>query len=166
MLRQNVYGMKNVSCYNYAVFPRGRRSQLFFSRYPGDGEAGLAEVSARTFTEIHREQLFEVRVRHPRSLPRCDILKIDVEGSEYEILANMNLTGVSIIVLEFQFAEIRDAIKRLLAADFILEEESNYPWEDILTDGKYRRDLAGDYYGLLKFANRRVNKLVKFGVTS
>lgn len=161
MLTENVRGIDNIICHNAAVFSGTAERALYFSRYAGDGESGLAAVMSRTFAEIQLERTFEVQVVHPASLPGCDVLKVDVEGSEFEILANMDLSGVSIILLEFQFAEVRDNIKDLLAADFTLEHESNYPWDRLLPNSGYRKELAGDFYGLLRFSSRHVNKLKK-----
>jgi FkbM family methyltransferase len=53
-----------------------------------------------------------------RDLPACDLLKIDTEGSEVEILRNMNLDGVDMILLEFHSGEDGRTLKAMLAPAF------------------------------------------------
>lgn len=161
ILEENVGSLPNVHCHNAAVYPSGERTVRFVSRYAGDGEAGIASVMSATFSDMRESNFVEVPVVQPCDLPPADVIKLDVEGSEYEILANMKVGEASLILLEFQFARTRDAIKRLLAGDFTLEKETAEPWDAILDWPAYREDLAGDEYGLLMFSNRRQNRLLK-----
>jgi FkbM family methyltransferase len=165
LLEENVQGLSNVHCHNVAIYPADQATIPFFSRWAGDGEAGIASIMASTFASISPEHLVDVKTLQPGALPQADVIKLDVEGSEYHILSGMNVTLASLILLEFQFSRIRNAIKLLLANDFVLEQEISEPWEDILQYADYRKDLAGDCYGLLKFANRRTNRLTKLAST-
>jgi len=166
-LVQNVGSLPNVVCHDQAVYPDAASHQMFYSRYPGDGESGLVAYIGRTFESLPQDRLVPVPTIHPRDLPRCDVVKIDVEGGEASILENMDLTGVSLILLEYQDLENRRSIERRLQPDFVCEFEDSFPWTRILPGTEYRKDLAGNSYGHLFFANKRTNRLRKLaGVES
>jgi FkbM family methyltransferase len=153
MLRRNVGARPNVRLRNVAVYPSATDRITYFARYDGDGQAGVAERMADTFTEIASERTFPVDAIHPSALPAADVVKLDVEGSEAEILAHMDLTGTGLIVLEYQNDANRTAIKaQLAAAGFALDYEDAYPWADLLRSGVYRPDLAGDHWGRMFFS--------------
>lgn len=153
MLVRNVEGLSNVTCHNFAVYP-GEKNELFYSRYPGDGEAGLVTFASKKFETMHQDNIFEVPALHPRDLPKCDVVKLDVEGAEYDILRNMDLQGVSVILLEYHNDKDKYNIKELLKSDFSLEYEDSC---DYAPEFKCR----GDHFGRLFFANKYRNKLRK-----
>jgi FkbM family methyltransferase len=161
ILVRNVAALSNVHCHNAAIYPGADRNQLFYGRYVGDGEAGLLVVLRDTFANLPADGAVMVSVVDPRDLPRCDVMKLDVEGAEARILEAADVSHVSTIVLEYQNAENRLAIERLLGGDFILEHEDRHPWTPLLTDRSYRQDLRGNHFGHLTFANRRHNRLEK-----
>jgi FkbM family methyltransferase len=161
MLVDNVRGLTNVTCHNTAVYPTDREREPFWSRYGGDGESGLVAYMGKTFADLSRDNVCEVPVLHPRELPQCDVIKADVEGAEAPILMNMNLEQVSLILLEYQNDENRNALKERLSREFILDREDSFEWDALLPESKYRKDLSGDHYGRLFFSNRKSNKLRK-----
>ena len=162
LLLRNTAGLANVTCVNNAVYPSQREREPFFSRYAGDGESGLAAVVSKIFANLPGELIFEVPVLHPDRLPPADILKLDTEGAEVSILSAMDLSPVSLILLQYHFGQDRDQLKRLLQADFLLEYEDNLEWGALMTHTEYRRDLAGDTYGQLCFVNQRLQKLSRY----
>ncbi len=159
MLTRNVAGLSNIVCHNVAVYPCERERDLFWTRYPGDGESGLVTYMAETFENLLQGSIFEVPILHPRDLPQCDVIKVDVEGAETAILKNMNLEQVSLILLEYQNKENRDSIKELLSSDFTLVHEDSMRWDDLLPNLKYKECLRGNYYGRMFFRNSNANKL-------
>jgi FkbM family methyltransferase len=161
MLTSNVSFLPNVACHNVAVSPSGKENEPFFSRYVGDGEAGLVTYLEETFERMPHEKILSVSVCHPKDLPECDVIKIDVEGAEAAILENMNLDHVSLILLEYQYDKNRISIMRLLKDNFTLERENRFEWKRHLPASGYRRDLQGDYFGHLFFINRKWNRLEK-----
>jgi FkbM family methyltransferase len=161
LLTSNVEALNNVTCYNAAVSPTEEKRALFFSRYAGDGESGLVTYLEKTFEQFPPEETFTVPVLHPEQLPACDILKIDVEGAEAAILGNIDLSNVSVILLEYQNRENQLRIKALLEADFLLEYEDCFEWDALLPNPRYRSNLRGDIYGHLFFVNKRRNRLRK-----
>lgn len=163
MLRRNIASLANVKAYNVAVYPTDRDKVTFFARFDGDGEAGLAECMARTFSEIPRELTFPVPAMHPGTLPPADIVKLDVEGAESEILRHMDVSRIELVLLEYQDDSNRFAIKRLLSASFTLEYEDTFPWDKLLGHSGYRPELAGNHYGRMFFANRHPGRLRKLG---
>jgi hypothetical protein len=152
-----------IELYNVAVYPIDRDQAMFFARYDGDGQAGLADHMARTFVQIPDEQTFSVAVLHPRALPPADVVKLDVEGAESEILRYMDLSKVALILLEYQDDANRLAIKNLLVKDFTLEDEDSFAWDGLLAGSAYRPDLAGNHYGHMFFSNRHLGRLRKIG---
>jgi lipopolysaccharide transport system permease protein len=159
LLVSNIGNLPNVTCYNVAVYPSEKEQEPLYSRYPGDGEAGLVVYLGKMFAKLPEDGIVSVRVLHPKYLPPCDIIKIDTEGAEPEILGNMNLHGVSMILMEYHYAEHRDRIKDMLAGQFDLAYERNYEWGALLDGTGYRQDLKDDFYGQLCFVNRETGKL-------
>jgi FkbM family methyltransferase len=162
VLATNVEAMPNVTCHNFAVYPSEKESELFWSRFAGDAEAGLVADISKVFKNLAEENITEARVLHPRKLPKADIVKLDVEGAEALILGEMNLQEVSLILLEYHNAENRDAIKELLKNDFTLEYEETLARGNILPDSDYKQELRGNYTGKLFFASKRHNRLAKY----
>ena len=161
-LRDNVAGLSDVVLHNAAVYPTNQHKLPFFTRYDGDGESGLADCMAKTFVEaVPGSRTFFVDVVHPASLPAADVIKLDVEGAEAEILAQLPLGEVSLVLLEYQTNETRAAIKRQLAGEFVLEFEDAMPWDDLLGYAGYRAELAGNQYGRLFFSRRGQRRLRK-----
>jgi len=157
----NVGSLPNVLCHNQAVYPTENAHELFYSRYAGDGESGLVTCMTRTFEGLPQERTFSVPVIHPRALPKCDLLKIDVEGAEASILEHMDLIDVSMILLEYQDMGNRRRIEERLRADFTREFEDGMSWDDVLKGSEYRKDLAGNRFGHMFFATKHGNKLRK-----
>jgi FkbM family methyltransferase len=161
MLARNVATLPNVVLHNEAVFPGGETKRAFYSRYPGDGEAGLVEHVGKIFAVLDPAGSFDVPVVSPTGLPTCDVIKLDVEGAEADILEAMDVTAASLILLEYHSAENRRRIERKLSACFSCVHHDSSPWKPLLSRWPYHKELAGDRFGHLFFANRRANKLRK-----
>jgi FkbM family methyltransferase len=159
MLERNVAGLPNVTCHRQAVFPSEEPALAFYSRHAGDGEAGLVSSLSRKYQEMPADRTFPVPVVHPRSLPACDVLKLDVEGAEARILDGMDLERVSLLLLEYHHSDDREAILRKVAGTFVPVHEESYDWDRELPGSSFRRDLAGSRYGDLFLVNQRFNKL-------
>jgi hypothetical protein len=89
-----------------------------------------------------------------------------VEGAEADILEAMDLSGVSLVVLEYHSAANNRRIKARLAADFVCEHEDSAPWAPFLADPRFSRALANDHFGHLFFARKQGNKLRKVDVAA
>jgi FkbM family methyltransferase len=160
-LARNTAGHPNVRCVNAAVFPGGQNKASFFSRYAGDGEAGLLAYAGDTFREGVVEATFEVDVVAPSELPRADVIKLDIEGGEAEVLAALDLTGVSYVLGEFQNRRNRIAMQETLArAGFVAVRDEEAPWDPILDYKDYRADLKGDVYGHMFYQRKGQTRLV------
>jgi FkbM family methyltransferase len=158
MLERNVRAYEGISAVNVAVYPTSESRIAFSARYPGDGEAGVAQSVEATFGRVPRKRQFEVPALHPREVPPSDIVKIDAEGSEAEIVRHLDLSSTSLILLEFQTDENRGSIKSLLSEDFDLILEEAFPWSPLL-EGEYNPSLAGNHYGHLFFKAKSGCKL-------
>jgi FkbM family methyltransferase len=159
MLARNLAGLPNVTCHRQAVFPTVEPELAFYSRHAGDGEAGLVASLDRKYQVMPADRTFAVPVLHPRSLPACDVLKVDVEGAEARILESLDLERVSLILLEYHHSDDRQAILRKVAGTFLAVHEESYPWDAELPGSPFRKDLAGSRYGDLFLVNQRFNKL-------
>ena len=162
ILAANVESLSNVTCHNLAVYPSEKGSELFWSRYAGDGEAGIDDHVEEEFKGLSEASAREVAVIHPRSLPKADVIKLDVEGAESMILREMALQDVSLILLEYHTVKNRDFIKELLRDDFALEYEDGFRWGAALPGPghpEYKEEWENEYEGHLFFANRLRNKL-------
>src|SRR5438045_4468314 len=142
MLVRNLAGLPNVHCHRQAVFPREERGLAFFSRHAGDGEAGLVPALSRKYRVMAADKTFPVPILHPRALPPCDVLKVDVEGAEASILEGMDLERVSLLLLEYHHSDHRQAILQKVAGTFAPVHEESYPWDAELPGSSFRQDLA------------------------
>lgn len=159
MLTNNVRALDAVECVNAAVYPVDRSTIEFFSRYAGDGEAGVAECMRATFAPTEQGDIVEVPVVHPKDLRASDIVKLDVEGAEADILKHMDLSQASLVLLEYQNDANRAAIKALLDDSFELVSEDEFAWSDLLPGSGYRPSLKGDKFGHMFFCSRGTTKL-------
>ncbi len=159
-LKRNTAGHAGITCHNAALFPGARPREPFFSRYDGDGEAGLASYATDTFRSAVITAPFEVDVVDPARIASADIVKIDIEGGEADVLAHLDLSATSLILIEFQNRRNRLRIQETLGrANFeaLLDEEC--PWDPILDYRDYRQDLKGDIYGRMFYARRGQTRL-------
>src|SRR5690606_29494224 len=102
-LQRNTSQLPDVTCVRAAVYPSRQEKLWFYSRFAGDGEAGVVDVLQRIFNSLPEQEMVEVPVLHPADLPRADIVKIDTEGAEAAILEAMDLQPVSLIILQYHF---------------------------------------------------------------
>ena len=56
-----------------------------------------------------------VETLHPSELPKANVLKIDTEGSEWDILSRMSQINFDVILLEYHSEEFRRNIDALLS---------------------------------------------------
>jgi FkbM family methyltransferase len=161
ILKRNVAGYGQVQPFNAAIYPSDKAREAFFSRYAGDGEAGLLRYIGDTFRAGVIEPSFEVDIIRPEALGSADIVKIDIEGGEAEVLAALDLTKTALVLAEFQNRKARlsmQAVFRDHGFEAILDEEC--PWDPILDYMDYRRDLMGDIYGRMFYRRRGQARLV------
>lgn len=158
-LKRNTAGHTAITCHNAALFPGAKPREAFFSRYDGDGEAGLASYAGDTFTQSAIKPAFEVDVIDPARIASADIVKIDIEGGEADVLEHLDLSATSLVLIEFQNRRNRLRIRELMAGSFdaVLDEEA--PWDPILDYLDYRQDLAGDVYGRMFYVRRGQTRL-------
>ncbi len=158
-LKRNTAGHPAITCHNAALFPGARPREPFFSRYDGDGEAGLAVYAGDTFTTEAMRPAFEVDVIDPARIASADIVKIDIEGGEADVLEHLDLSATSLVLIEFQNRRSRLRIREVLGPAFeaLVDEES--PWDPILDYRDYRPDLAGDAYGRMFYQRRGQTRL-------
>ena len=160
-LTTNAGGRKDITLVNAALFPGGITKARFFSRYAGDGESTLEAYAADTFVEGAQGFSYDVDVVDPTKLPSPDVVKIDIEGGEGEVLANLDLSKTSLVLLEFQNGKNREMLRDTLARDFDLLHDEAYEWGPILGYEGYRQDLMGDVYGRIFAVRKGMTRLTK-----
>ena len=160
-LKQNTAGRSDIAIVNAALFPGGATRATFRSRFAGDGESGLAAYAGDTFVEDALVETYEVDVVDPASLPSPDVVKLDIEGGEGEVLAHLDLSRTSLVLLEFQNRKNREQIRATLAADFEMLHDEEYPWDDLLGYKGYRQDLKGDAWGRIFAVRKGVSRMTK-----
>lgn len=161
ILKRNLAGYGQVQPFNAAIYPSDKAREAFFSRYAGDGEAGLLRYIGDTFRAGVIEPSFEVDIIRPEALGSADIVKIDIEGGEAEVLAALDLTKTALVLAEFQNRKARHSMQAVFrdhGFEAILDEEC--PWDPILDYMDYRRDLMGDIYGRMFYRRRGQARLV------
>lgn len=161
-LKRNTAGNPRIHCHKAAIYPGGDKTATLHSRAAGDGEAGLAAYSGDTFRAGMERDSFEVDVVAPSALPKADIVKIDIEGGEATVLAALDLTGVSLVLGEFQNRRNREAMRATLEkAGFFAVSDEEAPWDPILDYKDYRQDLKGDVYGHMFYERKGQTKLTR-----
>jgi FkbM family methyltransferase len=162
LLQVNTRSYPMIRCHNLAVYPSTSGKVPFTSRYVGDGEAGIVEALADTFRQNDSDsrEFFQVPTLHPRELPSADIVKIDVEGSEADIVKHANFTSASLLLIEYQYLRNLNLIKAQLTSEFetILEDKFSYA-EIMVRNTPYKQSLANDYYGHLFLLRRGQTRL-------
>ncbi len=159
-LKRNTTSNPAIHCNNAAVFPGREKRAKFHSRFAGDGEAGLAAYSGDTFREGMPHDSYEVDVVSPDSLPKGDIVKLDIEGGEAAVLANLDLSATSLVLGEFQNRRNRLQMQATLEnAGFFAIRDEECPWDPILDYKDYRQDLKGDVYGHMFYERKGQTKL-------
>ena len=144
------------------MFPGTESKAEFFSRFAGDGEAGLLAYAGDTFRAGVLEATYEVDVIAPSALPKADIVKLDIEGGEGAVLAALDLSATSLVLGEFQNRRNRVDMQATLAkAGFIALRDEECPWDPILDYKDYRQDLKGDVYGLMFYERRGQTRLIR-----
>lgn len=161
-LKRNTAANPRIHCTNAAVFPGGETKAKFFSRFAGDGEAGLLAYAGDTFRAGVLEATYEVDVVAPSALPKADIVKLDIEGGEGAVLAALDLSATSLVLGEFQNRRNRTEMQATLAkSGFVAVRDEECPWDPILDYKDYRQDLKGDIYGLMFYERRGQTRLVR-----
>jgi FkbM family methyltransferase len=155
VLKENIKNYPMISCFHAAVTPY--QSGTLVHRGVNDGESALIDDARLTFNEetLNGLQSVHVPVMHPVSLPRADIVKLDVEGSEAAIILGREWSEVSLILIEFQTIRNLQLVKEHLKSEFTLIKEKWQPWNYLLDcQNVYRKDLLGDFYGTAFFLRR------------
>jgi hypothetical protein len=103
-----------------------------------------------------------VDVVAPSALPQADIVKLDIEGGEAAVLAALDLSGVSMVLGEFQNRRNREQMQATLkSAGFIAVSDEACPWDPILDYKDYRQDLKGDVYGHMFYERKGQTRLTR-----
>ncbi|MDX2201128.1 MAG: FkbM family methyltransferase [Hyphomicrobiaceae bacterium] len=159
-LERNTRRNARIHCTHAAVFPGPERKMRFFSRFPGDGEAGLEAYLHDTFNEGIAGEVHEVDVVAPADLPKADIVKLDIEGGEGAVLAALDLSATSLVLAEFQNRRNRTEMQaRLAAAGFVAVRDEEAPWDPILGYRDYNQGLAGDIFGHMFYERKGQTRL-------
>lgn len=161
LLKRNTAGRADITIVNAALFPGGQTRATFHSRFAGDGESGLAAYAGDTFVEGTMVETYEVDVVDPASLPSADVVKLDIEGGEGEVLAHLDLSKTSLVLLEFQNRKNREMIRSTLAAEFDLLHDEEFPWAELLGYEGYRPDLKGDVWGRIFAVRRNLTRMCR-----
>jgi FkbM family methyltransferase len=159
-LQRNTRSNPLIHANHAAVYPGGAKMMTFFSRFAGDGEAGLTAYMGDTFRQGLEGNRQEVNVADPANLPKADIVKLDIEGGESAVLAALDLSGTSLVLTEFQNRRNRTEMQATLAkAGFIAVRDEAAPWDPILDFKDYNQDLKGDIFGHMFYERKSQTKL-------
>ena len=116
-LERNVASLPNVSVHPIGLYSVDRQARL----YRGDDDLGKASVIRRP-VNLDESEPVELRAggawAADQGIERIDILKVDVEGSEVEVLQGLAglLPTVKVLFVEYDSRQARKALGRLLDA--------------------------------------------------
>lgn len=160
-LKRNTAGRADITPVNAALFPGGITRATFTSRFAGDGESTLLAYAADTFVPGAQTETYEVAVVDPSTLSSPDIVKIDIEGGEGDVLEAIDLSGTSLVLLEYQNRKNKLQLEKRLDGDFELLDAVEHPWGPLLGQGCYRPELEGDVYGRMFAARKDMTRMVR-----
>jgi FkbM family methyltransferase len=163
LLRQNTEPYPMIRCHHAAISSVGK-SAMLFNRGAGDGGAALMSTAAETYSveSMSAGESVSVPLAHPRDMPQADVVKIDVEGSEADIVLHRDWSSASLILLEFQIRRNLDLIQRHLEPEFALLEERALPWSEIMIGrnaNMFHESLRRDFYGTAFFLRREQTRM-------
>jgi FkbM family methyltransferase len=107
-LRRNTARFPNVTVHPCAVGLRGGMQSLFIS-----GHGSVCNSLDNSVIEVKTGIEIPVPVLDCRQVPKCDMLKIDIEGGEPEILRAMNAPAIQRVYVEFHSEADRKSIQAL-----------------------------------------------------
>jgi FkbM family methyltransferase len=116
-LEHNVAALPNVRVHPFGLYSADRQARL----YRGDDDLGKASVIRRG-VNLDASEPVELRAggawAADHAIDRIDILKVDVEGSEVEVLEGLAdlLPTVKVLFVEYDSRHARRALCRLLDA--------------------------------------------------
>lgn len=113
-LQKNTENRHSIKCINAAVGSRAENARLMYYGKSNRGQCGFYLTPEQI---EHGEQ---VQVISASTLPQAHIIKIDTEGSEVEILSDMNQQP-HVYLLEYHSPIKRKAINSILS-DYVLVE--------------------------------------------
>jgi FkbM family methyltransferase len=161
-LKRNTAANPRIQCTHAAVYPGGQATMPFFYRFAGDGEAGLSAYMGETFRNGADGRIVDVPVVAPATLPKADIVKLDIEGGEAAVLAALDLTGTALVLSEFQNRRNRQEMQAALAkAGFVAVRDDEAPWDPILGFNDYNQDLKGNIYGHMFYERQGQQRLTR-----
>lgn len=115
--------------YKLGFSDKERKSKLWgFSKAEGHENLTLPSIYKDVIRKIHKKEAESFKIQlttidkftKSESIERIDLLKVDTEGSEYEILkgAKNLIRNKKILVIQFEFNEM-NVISRVFLLDFI-----------------------------------------------
>lgn len=118
---KNVNFLPSVSLHEWGIGEPGWR--ILMNGENNLGEASLHPGGCRASTGKH------VEIRSPMTLPRADILKMDIEGSEIEVLGPLIREGreFAAVMIEYHNEELRRECDQLLSDYVIVRAEVAEP---------------------------------------
>lgn len=124
ILKKNIKANKLKNIYLFKGAIGSKNKFVEFEMYPGVSVIGAKDISMQKRPWVKCERIKKVKVKQITLEKLCkkmkireiDILKLDVEGSEYEILNSSKcvLRNTKRIVLEWHSKKLRDNCKRFL----------------------------------------------------
>ena len=164
LLKKNIKlnNLKNVYLFNCGILYKDGKKKLFLTPKPG-GEYSLYLKS--DYPEIIKVISLR-RVFEDNSIEFCHFLKIDAEGSEYEILKNLPsdyFKKIGIIALEYHDYivknELKNIIKLLIDTGFKLKViYEDYPKRGIIIAKKSKKSFILYLTNHLNYFISRIDK--------
>ena len=123
----------DIRIFNLALDRETKISRISLGMDRSSYERDLGEGK---FEEIHLKDVVEFL--NENSVPRIDLIKINIEGAEYDLLDKLLDSGLNGIItnIQIQFhdftpfaAERRDAIRKKLAETHVLRWDYPFVWE-------------------------------------
>lgn len=107
MLYKNNFGNKNVVCFNYAVVGNQDTTRTFYvNQKKNKGIHGFLAKKGRLEQTVKCCNINDII--HEYNINK---VKMDIEGSEYELLKVMNFENIKEMIIEYHFIYLKDKDK-------------------------------------------------------
>jgi FkbM family methyltransferase len=139
ILKENNIENKNVYCFNSAVVGNQDKERIFYvNQKQNKGIHGFLAKRGRLEQKVSCVNINDIIKEH-----NINKIKMDIEGSEYELLKSMNFDMIDEMVIEYHFIYLKDKDKskyneiiKLLKRNFKLveyKEDTKKAWTTIIS---------------------------------
>lgn len=144
-LLYNLQKYSKVRPHNFGVGEPGKR--IFSEGLNNSGEGSFHRATRCDGTPTEVAGQVELEVRSPLELPEADVIKLDIEGCEFEVLSSLIEAGrtFGFILLEYHNEKLRRQIDALLHDYILIEADLPFAYGQGVVKYIHHKVLEGNF---------------------